>query len=796
MGSEGEIGNRDSPIYVAVGRNVKVGKSLLTWAVENFCGSKICLVHVHQPASFASLFGGKLSTSNLKSQGIKSSQEYETMKMQKLINQYLLFLSKMGKQADRLWIEMREIEKGILQLITKYKIGRLIMGASAETFTPMKLSTTNSSKAMIVCQQAPSSCHVWFISKGRLIYERPVGFRSHSTTVVPLSPPISRSGMAQTSNPEENIDVKVGSVKDIGHSSRSTEDVDGELNTAPAVGETSQDGSTLFLKVDFPDHLPSHSSSTSLDSEFQEQEMCDLQNKLKHTMIDAEKSKQTEIKEPLQQKAGEDILEALSKAEAAENLLMDEINRTKEIEELLLRVRRETETMKNQHDEILKELQLIEAQKPALERQLSEAHCSERELEDKIVQAVNLLITFKGTRDELQMEYDSSVRKINRYRALQTEDPSVISPAHFFGTSFSDIIEATENFKPSQKVGEGRYGSVFKGILNHNKVAIKMLPSSGSQSDSEFKIEVEILSRVRHPNLVTLFGACPESRSLIYEYIDNDSLEVYLSNPAKACSLPWQTRIRIAIETCAALMFLHANSSCNVHGNLKPSNILLDVHFVTKISEFGISNLVSQNENRLNLYTSDPKDLEYIDPESLETGELTPESDVFSFGMVLIRLLTARAARGALRDVKCALERGKLDSILDMSAGEWPLGIAKKLANLALKCCENDSMDRPDLVSQVWAILEPMRELCSASSSVDSGSKRKIPSHFVCPIIQDVMTDPHVAGDGYTYEAEAIQGWFNSGHKTSPMTNLMLDNCDLIPNYALYYAIQEWHQTA
>lgn len=63
-------------------------------------------------------------------------------------------------------------------------------------------------------------------------------------------------------------------------------------------------------------------------------------------------------------------------------------------------------------------------------------------------------------------------------------------------------------------------------------------------------------------------------------------------------------------------------------------------------------------------------------------------------------------------------------------------------------------------------------------------------------VAQDVMKDPHIAGDGYTYEADAIQGWFSSGHETSPMTNLKLDNCDLIPNYALYYAIQEWHQTA
>lgn len=184
------------------------------------------------------------------------------------------------------------------------------------------------------------------------------------------------------------------------------------------------------------------------------------------------------------------IRDASFQVEEAENLWKEEINRTKETEELLLRLRQETEAMKNQHDEILKELQLIQAQKPALERLLSEARCSERELEDKIIQAVNLLITFKGTRDELQMEHDSAIRKINRYRALQKEDPSVISPAHFFGTSFSDVIEATENFKPSQKIGEGRYGSVFKGMLSHNKVAIKMLPSSGSQSDSEFKIGV------------------------------------------------------------------------------------------------------------------------------------------------------------------------------------------------------------------------------------------------------------------------------------------------------------------
>lgn len=177
-------------------------------------------------------------------------------------------------------------------------------------------------------------------------------------------------------------------------------------------------------------------------------------------------------------------------AEAAENLCKEEIDGSKEIEELLLRQRQEMETMKNQQDQLLKELELIQDGKPALESQLREAYCSEKELEDRFIQAVNLLKTFKETRDELRMEYDSAIRKVNKYRALQTEDPLGISPEHFFGISFSDIIEATQNFKPSHKIGEGRYGSVFKGMLCHIKVAIKMLPSSGSQSDSEFKNEV------------------------------------------------------------------------------------------------------------------------------------------------------------------------------------------------------------------------------------------------------------------------------------------------------------------
>ncbi|KAL0299535.1 UNVERIFIED_CONTAM: U-box domain-containing protein 32 [Sesamum radiatum] len=806
MGSEGESSDFNSPLYVAVGRNVKEGKSLLTWALENFDGRNICLVHVHQPTNLVSLLNGKLSTSKLKNHVVKACQEFERLKIQKLMNQYLLFLSQTGKQADTVWIEMRNIEKGILQLITQHSIRRLIMGAGAETFKSKILSETNSTKAMVVCQQAPISCHIWFVSQGRPIYARPVGFGSHLTTTVTLSPSTRSSGTILARDPNENMDVGAENVQYFELPNRSIDDVVSTMSpSAPTVGQTSGGGSPSPLKVERPAYLTCSSSNTSLDSEFQDEEICDLRNKLEHTMIDAENSKHRTIEESLRWwRAEEDALEAMHKAEAAESLCKEETNRCKEMEELLHRQKQEMETMKSQHDQVSKELQLIQDQKPALESQLRQAYDSEKELEDKIIQAVNLLITFKGTRDRLQIEYDSAIRKVNKYRALQKEDPLGISSAHFFGISFSDIIEATQNFKPSQKIGEGRYGSVFKGVLCHVKVAIKMLPSMGSQSDSEFKNEVEFLSRVRHPNLVTLIGACPESRSLVYEYIENGSLEDYLSGRAKSGSLSWQSRIKIAIDICSAILFLHANNICCVHGNLKPSDILLDANFVTKISDYGINNLISENENPSSFHTlgskNDPEKLAYMDPESFENGKLTTESDVYSFGVILLRLLTARPAMSVIRDVKCAMERGNLDAVLDTSAGEWPLKQAKQLAHLALRCCEEDPMDRPDLASEIWAVLEPMRELCNSSqitstaSFMDSRSQHKIPSHFVCPIYQEVMKDPHIAGDGFTYEAEAIRGWFNSGHKTSPMTNLKLDNCDLLPNYALYYAIQEWQQ--
>ncbi|KAK7270481.1 hypothetical protein RIF29_23656 [Crotalaria pallida] len=483
--------------------------------------------------------------------------------------------------------------------------------------------------------------------------------------------------------------------------------------------------------------------------------------------------------------------------EAFESLHAKEISRRKEIEEQISREKEKVHEMKNQRDEILHELQIVQDQNSALWNQIFESQSTETELEEKIISAVNLLKSFKEKRDTLRIEYANAARKVKALKEFREADTKLSYRVEFPAFSFLEINEATNDFDPSWKIREGRYGSVYKGQLCNMHVAIKMLPSYGSQSHLEFQRQVEILSRVRHPNLLTLIGSCVESRSLVYEYLNNGSLESHLARNDKT-PIPYQIRISIAADVCSALIFLHSSDPCIIHGNLKPSKVLLDANFVAKLSDIGIPSLVQRGVDSA-VTTAAGKNtnesMAYVDPEYLVTGKFTPESDVYSFGIILLKLLTGRPLFGLVRDVKCALEKDNLKAVLDFSAGEWPLYQTKQLTYLALRCCEQTWLNRPDLVSEIWSVLKPFRTNCINMAPFSTSKKANhTPPHFVCPILQEVMEDPYIAADGYTYEGEAIKEWLNSGHNTSPMTNLELEHTDLVPNYALQNAIQEWQQ--
>ncbi|CAA0814605.1 Protein kinase protein with adenine nucleotide alpha hydrolases-like domain [Striga hermonthica] len=237
--------------------------------------------------------------------------------------------------------------------------------------------------------------------------------------------------------------------------------------------------------------------------------------------------------------------------------------------------------------------------------------------------------------------------------------------------------------------------------------------SSGSSTSSQ--TAVEVLSRMRHPNMVVLLGACPDYGSLVYEYMENGSLEDRLYRKNGTPPLPWPARFRIAAEIATALNFLHkTRPEPLVHRDLKPANILLDRNFVSKISDVGLCRLVpapvADSITQCHM-TAAAGTFCYIDPEYQQTGMLGTKSDVYSFGVMLLQILTARPAMGLSHHVETAIESGQFADVLDRAVGDWPVEEALSLAKLALKCCELRRRDRPDLDSVILTELERLRDV-------------------------------------------------------------------------------------
>ncbi|KAG5098640.1 hypothetical protein JHK82_048494 [Glycine max] len=280
--------------------------------------------------------------------------------------------------------------------------------------------------------------------------------------------------------------------------------------------------------------------------------------------------------------------------------------------------------------------------------------------------------------------------------------------------SIKDIEEATQKFSPSLKVGEGGYGPVFRGQLDHTPVAIKILNPEASHGRRQFQQEVEILCSIRHPNMVLLLGACPEYGCLVYEYLENGSLEDRLLMKNNSPPIPWWKRFEIAAEIATALLFLHQTKpEPIVHRDLKPSNILLDKNFVSKISDVGLARLVPPSvADSVTQYhlTAAAGTFCYIDPEYQQTGRLTKKSDIYSLGIMLLQIITAKPPMGLAHHVKRAIEKETFSEMLDIMISDVPLEEALAFAKLSLSCAELSKKDRPDLATVVVPELNRLRD--------------------------------------------------------------------------------------
>ncbi|KAL4580872.1 hypothetical protein LXL04_017078 [Taraxacum kok-saghyz] len=286
---------------------------------------------------------------------------------------------------------------------------------------------------------------------------------------------------------------------------------------------------------------------------------------------------------------------------------------------------------------------------------------------------------------------------------------------------FTEILSATDNFNESLVVGRGGFGNVYKGeILNGSTLvvaAIKRLDSMSNQGEEEFWAEVEMLSKLRHSHLVSLFGYCnyETEKILIYEYMPNGTLEEHLHK--LGTRLSWLQRLKICIGAARGLDYLHTGTGIEtgvIHRDVKTSNILLHESWAAKISDFGLSRIAPTNQQSTYVNTLVKGTFGYFDPNYFATGRLTRKSDVYAFGVVLFEVLCRkRAVDKSLDDEQWGLvswaqdsiKAGNLKQIIDSSIrGEISTKCLKGFVRIAERCLLFNSKQRPTMAEVVVSL--------------------------------------------------------------------------------------------
>eukprot|EP00253_Pinus_taeda_P008312 PITA_08312 len=302
-----------------------------------------------------------------------------------------------------------------------------------------------------------------------------------------------------------------------------------------------------------------------------------------------------------------------------------------------------------------------------------------------------------------------------------------------------DILkEATCNFKVENKLGDGGFGCVFKGLLpDGREVAVKRLHMGTRQADAEFLNEANIISCVQHRNLVKLFGCSVEGseRLLVYEYLHNSSLDKFLFDITKRHLLDWKKRYEIIVGTARGLAYLHEESHIRViHRDIKASNILLDDKHRPKIADFGLARLFAEDQSHVSTRVAGT--LGYMAPEYAFRGQLTEKADVFSFGVLLLEIISGRKNKSSAVDMDFLIEgtwrlykEGRALEILDPTLnGSYSLEEGIRVIKIGLLCTEASAALRPSMSQVVMMLRSETHNLPSprkpAFIDVDTSGER------------------------------------------------------------------------
>ncbi|MCD9644333.1 hypothetical protein HAX54_032519 [Datura stramonium] len=279
---------------------------------------------------------------------------------------------------------------------------------------------------------------------------------------------------------------------------------------------------------------------------------------------------------------------------------------------------------------------------------------------------------------------------------------------------FATILDATNDFSLSNKLGEGGFGPVYKGVLKDGQeIAVKRLSRYSAQGTDEFKNEVIFIAKLQHRNLVKLLGCCiqAEEKMLVYEYMPNNSLDWFLFDTNRKSLLDWPSCFHIINGIARGLLYLHQDSRLRIiHRDLKPSNVLLDIDMNPKISDFGMARSFGGNETGA-MTTRVVGTYGYMSPEYAEEGKFSVKSDVFSFGVLVLEILSGIRNRGffhpdhhhnLLGHVWIHFKEGRIMEVINTHLRELcNQSEVQRSVHIGLLCVQQHPEDRPSMSSVV-----------------------------------------------------------------------------------------------
>ncbi|KAK4493500.1 hypothetical protein RD792_005746 [Penstemon davidsonii] len=309
--------------------------------------------------------------------------------------------------------------------------------------------------------------------------------------------------------------------------------------------------------------------------------------------------------------------------------------------------------------------------------------------------------------------------------------------------TYEELAMATDGFSDANLLGQGGFGYVHRGVLpNGKEVAVKQLKVGSGQGEREFQAEVEIISRVHHKHLVSLVGYCTTGaqRMLVYDFVQNNTLEFHLHGKGRPV-MDWHTRLKIALGAAKGLAYLHEDCHPKIiHRDIKASNILLDFNFEAQVADFGLAKFTSDANTHVS--TRVMGTFGYLAPEYASSGKLTEKSDVFSFGVMLLELITGRkpvdSDQSYMDDslvdwarplLTRALEEGNFDALVDQRIkNDHNHNEMARMVACAAACVRHSARRRPRM-SQVVRALEGDVSLSDLNEGIRPGHSTVYSSH-------------------------------------------------------------------